>query len=163
MCYRIWSCTIAVLGSRFCCQFAAKSCQSYRPFHAISCILVHFSAYRKIVPRACIHADLLVLQRSDPNGIRTRVTAVKGRCPRPLDEGRLAVDRPESPSRTSKGSGGIKAFAASGKRMAATISRYFPSISKVPAAAWPSPSAAVLLNVCRGSARTPCGRRAAGG
>ena len=22
----------------------------------------------------------------DPNGIRTRVTAVKGRCPRPLDD-----------------------------------------------------------------------------
>src|SRR4051794_11018097 len=25
-------------------------------------------------------------QASDPNGIRTRVTAVKGRCPRPLDD-----------------------------------------------------------------------------
>ena len=25
-------------------------------------------------------------KRSDPNGIRTRVTAVKGRCPRPLDD-----------------------------------------------------------------------------
>jgi hypothetical protein len=24
---------------------------------------------------------------NDPYGIRTRVTAVKGRCPRPLDEG----------------------------------------------------------------------------
>ena len=24
--------------------------------------------------------------RSDPNGIRTRVTAVKGRCPGPLDD-----------------------------------------------------------------------------
>src|SRR3954469_3693086 len=24
---------------------------------------------------------------SDPNGTRTRVTAVKGRCPRPLDDG----------------------------------------------------------------------------
>ena len=24
--------------------------------------------------------------KSDPNGIRTRVTAVKGRCPRPLDD-----------------------------------------------------------------------------
>jgi hypothetical protein len=23
---------------------------------------------------------------NDPNGIRTRVTAVKGRCPRPLDD-----------------------------------------------------------------------------
>ena len=25
-------------------------------------------------------------KKSDPNGIRTRVTAVKGRCPRPLDD-----------------------------------------------------------------------------
>jgi hypothetical protein len=25
-------------------------------------------------------------EESDPNGIRTRVTAVKGRCPRPLDD-----------------------------------------------------------------------------
>ena len=25
-------------------------------------------------------------QTGDPNGIRTRVTAVKGRCPRPLDD-----------------------------------------------------------------------------
>ena len=25
-------------------------------------------------------------KESDPNGIRTRVTAVKGRCPRPLDD-----------------------------------------------------------------------------
>jgi hypothetical protein len=25
-------------------------------------------------------------QNGDPNGIRTRVTAVKGRCPRPLDD-----------------------------------------------------------------------------
>jgi hypothetical protein len=31
---------------------------------------------------------LLVLQvLRAPNGIRTRVTAVKGRCPRPLDDG----------------------------------------------------------------------------
>ena len=28
----------------------------------------------------------LVYQQSDPNGIRTRVTAVKGRCPGPLDD-----------------------------------------------------------------------------
>jgi len=29
---------------------------------------------------------LLLFLRA-PNGIRTRVTAVKGRCPRPLDDG----------------------------------------------------------------------------
>jgi hypothetical protein len=27
------------------------------------------------------------MQKSDPDGTRTRVTAVKGRCPRPLDDG----------------------------------------------------------------------------
>ena len=27
----------------------------------------------------------------DPYGIRTRVAAVKGRCPKPLDEGAIAV------------------------------------------------------------------------
>ena len=27
------------------------------------------------------------MQSGDPYGTRTRVTAVKGRCPRPLDEG----------------------------------------------------------------------------
>jgi hypothetical protein len=30
--------------------------------------------------------DLPMKQHCDPNGIRTRVTAVKGRCPGPLDD-----------------------------------------------------------------------------
>jgi hypothetical protein len=30
--------------------------------------------------------DLVAGRKSDPNGIRTRVTAVKGRCPGPLDD-----------------------------------------------------------------------------
>ena len=29
---------------------------------------------------------MTLIRESDPNGIRTRVTAVKGRCPRPLDD-----------------------------------------------------------------------------
>ena len=29
---------------------------------------------------------VMSINESDPNGIRTRVTAVKGRCPRPLDD-----------------------------------------------------------------------------
>jgi hypothetical protein len=34
----------------------------------------------------------------DPNGIRTRVTAVKGRCPRPLDDRvRKSAQYPEPP------------------------------------------------------------------
>src|SRR6478609_7584025 len=35
------------------------------------------------------------VQERDPNGIRTRVTAVKGRCPRPLDD-RVRKERPIS-------------------------------------------------------------------
>ena len=32
-----------------------------------------------------------------PNGIRTRVVAVKGRCPRPLDDGSVAPDYTMNP------------------------------------------------------------------
>lgn len=31
-----------------------------------------------------------------PDGIRTRVTAVKGRCPRPLDDGDSSEGRPKA-------------------------------------------------------------------
>ena len=31
-----------------------------------------------------------------PNGVRTRVPAVKGRCPRPLDDGDLCVVSPST-------------------------------------------------------------------
>ena len=34
----------------------------------------------------CIKTRFSSEKRGDPNGIRTRVTAVKGRCPRPLDD-----------------------------------------------------------------------------
>ena len=30
--------------------------------------------------------EISFTDENDPNGIRTRVTAVKGRCPRPLDD-----------------------------------------------------------------------------
>jgi hypothetical protein len=33
------------------------------------------------------------LKRGVPSGIRTRVAAVKGRCPRPLDDGDLVVKK----------------------------------------------------------------------
>ena len=36
----------------------------------------------------------LIHQGSDPNGIRTRVTAVKGRCPGPLDD-RVILELPD--------------------------------------------------------------------
>src|SRR5205814_10257816 len=61
----------------------------------------------------------------DPNGIRTRVTAVKGRCPRPLDD------------RVRKSGGNIrswlgrcKLFAKAGELCA--VQRWSASRSKVP-------------------------------
>ncbi len=35
----------------------------------------------------CIHQIITHYTKSVPTGIRTPVTAVKGRCPRPLDDG----------------------------------------------------------------------------
>jgi hypothetical protein len=40
-----------------------------------------------------------LFRSGDPYGIRTRVTAVKGRCPRPLDEGVGAAQRPNRSGR----------------------------------------------------------------
>ncbi len=44
--------------------------------------------------------DLTLKQRRDPNGIRTRVTAVKGRCPGPLDD-RVIRQLPDGQYRNS--------------------------------------------------------------
>jgi hypothetical protein len=42
-------------------------------------------------------------ERSTPNGIRTRAAAVKGRCPRPLDDGgRLAGGAPTRGATTDR-------------------------------------------------------------
>ncbi len=41
---------------------------------------------------------------SDPKGIRTPVTAVKGRCPRPLDDGAIFAFRQPTP-RTQEAEG----------------------------------------------------------
>ena len=38
-------------------------------------------------PSAFKNALYIVSESGDPYGIRTRVAAVKGQCPRPLDEG----------------------------------------------------------------------------
>ena len=42
------------------------------------------------------------LESGDPYGIRTRVAAVKGRCPRPLDEG-VAVEAAQRGARREPG------------------------------------------------------------
>ena len=44
--------------------------------------------YRALINQSLsTYVLLLLITSSAPNGIRTRVTAVKGRCPRPLDDG----------------------------------------------------------------------------
>lgn len=42
----------------------------------------------------------MIREKSDPDGTRTRVPAVKGRCPRPLDDGAsgLALETAEAAS-----------------------------------------------------------------
>ena len=44
------------------------------------------NAGQKAMPERQLPKDALP-ELNDPNGTRTRVTAVKGRCPRPLDDG----------------------------------------------------------------------------
>gem|GEM_PF-6535781 len=47
--------------------------------------MVNFSGF--VMPYSyAINAITSFYHGGDPNGIRTRVTAVKGRCPRPLDD-----------------------------------------------------------------------------
>jgi hypothetical protein len=47
-----------------------------------------FRLLRNLAARSAVMSEALIKAESngDPNGIRTRVTAVKGRCPRPLDD-----------------------------------------------------------------------------
>jgi hypothetical protein len=63
-------------------------------------------------------AKSLILLTGAPYGNRTRVSAVKGRRPRPLDEGRVAAR--ERAAVTARGH--IKAFAAAGKKAAGAAS-----------------------------------------
>src|SRR5438552_7146486 len=63
-----------------------KSKRSFR-----SCLVARRSRDGDIIRRRyanllCIHETASTYDGSDPNGIRTRVTAVKGRCPGPLDD-----------------------------------------------------------------------------
>ena len=62
-------CQIATKFSLQCPNSLPFRCQKLPILEAFSCILVHFGAYRKIVSRSCIHADLMVFQSGDPNGI----------------------------------------------------------------------------------------------
>ncbi len=50
---------------------------------------LRYGALSGLVPKTC--------KLRIPNGIRTRAAAVKGRCPRPLDDGDLGVDLRPSP------------------------------------------------------------------
>jgi hypothetical protein len=127
-----------------------------------------------------------------PYGNRTRVSAVKGRRPGPLDEGRWSARRykevclggqaTDSPKQRVAGTSkapcepavawppGFRARAGydfrseEGRgRRAVTTSRCSASISTALSAAADCPSAAVRSSACRASARTPCCRRAAVG
>ena len=50
-------------------------------FTAFWFLSVPLEARHEKARKRCIHADSRAFKSGDPNGIRTRVTAVKGRCP----------------------------------------------------------------------------------
>ncbi len=59
---------------------------------SIICVYDREPTQNKKAPKCLSHGRLFVSHSEEdgtPNGIRTRVTAVKGRCPRPLDDGRI--------------------------------------------------------------------------
>src|SRR5271167_1463849 len=62
---------------------------------------------------AKVSPNSLILLAGAPYGTRTRVTAVKGRCPGPLDEGRTMKAREKCANQRA---GHIKRFGASGKQ-----------------------------------------------
>ncbi len=98
-----------------------------------------------------------------PYGTRTRVTAVKGRRPRPLDEGRPKARRHIEAFAGGGKEGRAKPRTATATRAALTTSRYSASMPTAPSAAAAHPSAAARSSACRVSARTPSLRRAAAG
>src|SRR5262249_51167577 len=108
-----------------------------------------------------------------PYGNRTRVSAVKGRRPRPLDEGRgVAMPGAMAWPRTYRGvfamrQGSLRpawrGIDRTAQRDGFTTSRYSASIPMVPWAAAGRPSEGVRSNACRASARRPWFRRAAAG
>jgi hypothetical protein len=54
-------------------------CQKTAPFRAFCCFPLPLVANQQKARERCIHADSRAFKSGDPNGIRTRVTAVKGR------------------------------------------------------------------------------------
>src|SRR6185312_8754184 len=109
-----------------------------------------------------------------PYGNRTRVSAVKGRRPGPLDEGRMgeppdggchfgrshAAAKPVSRICRPRSAARIVGFAGSGKL---TNGRYSTLISRVPAAGAPALFAGARPSGCRVSGRRPLLRRVAAG
>src|ERR1700683_3956391 len=62
-------------------------------FEPATSTLTGWRALRAALQDQAVQQYLLALASRTPNGIRTRAAALKGRCPRPLDDGGLAVTR----------------------------------------------------------------------
>ena len=82
-----FSCSVEVRARRclqgeICCQSAAKNISLY----GVLCVFMRFNEERSKKPAEALFKHFKREKSGDPNGIRTRVSAVKGRCPRPLDD-----------------------------------------------------------------------------
>ena len=72
----------------------SKAMISYMPLDSLTLARDHSTRLLYVSLNVCLAARSVVMSEAlhraesngDPNGIRTRVTAVKGRCPRPLDD-----------------------------------------------------------------------------
>ena len=70
----------------FYCQLTANEFAILTVLGAFCFIFMHLGADAKIAVNLLYKNEINAFKSGDPNGIRTRVTAVKGRCPRPLDD-----------------------------------------------------------------------------
>ena len=68
-------------------------CQKSELFGAFCCLWVPLVANIGKARKRCIHADSRAFQSGSAHGIRTRVTALRGLCPRPLDERAVCRDK----------------------------------------------------------------------
>ena len=89
-------------------------------------VLYVFLHVCRTAARSVVMSEAMAESNGDPNGIRTRVTAVKGRCPRPLD------DRVTKAGQYRIGASCCKLFAATWSNSSAFQRMAIESLEKIP-------------------------------